>query len=100
MGSHLTEGGGGGGETGYVSLDFRAVVWRIEEETMPLSEFYYCICDFPRRCRISTHLYVVSHHFICLVSLFAKQPFSNCDKAFCIFNYISCRILLEFPTVE
>ena len=64
-----------------LSLDFRAVVWRIEEETMPLSEFYYCICDFPRRCRISTHLYVVSHHF-CLVSLFAKQPFSNCDKAF------------------
>ena len=87
-------------ESGYVSLDFRAVVWRIEEETMPLSEFYYCICDFPRRCRISTHLYVVSHHFICLVSLFAKQPFSNCDKAFCIFNYISCRILLEFATVE
>ena len=65
-----------------LSLDFRAVVWRIEEETMPLSEFYYCICDFPHRCRISTHLYVVSHHFICLVSLFAKQPFSNCDKAF------------------
>ena len=69
------------------------------EEAMQLSEFDYCICDFPRRCRISTHLYVVSHHFICLMWLFAKQPFSNCDEAFCVINYISC-ILFEFLTVE
>ena len=59
-----------------LSLDFRAVVWRTEEEGGGHAAFgiYYYICDFPRRCRISTHLYVVSHHFICLMWLFAKQP--------------------------
>lgn len=39
-----------------LSLDFGAVVWCIEEEAMPLSVFYFCICNFSRRCCISTHL--------------------------------------------
>ena len=37
---------------------------------MSLSVFYYCICDFPHRCHSFNFLYVICHHFICLMSLF------------------------------
>lgn len=54
-----------------LSLDFGAVVWRIEEEAMPLSVFTFVFVIFLGAVAFQPiYLYVVSRHFVSFVAVY------------------------------